>query len=708
MTASNDERAGVGTDRRRAPLPPASLRTATFVLFGISAVAITQPVLDILGRNAEFFIAGNYSRGQIIALALIVAWVPGALALAATALAALIHHRVRVAVYSLAVAGFSALFALVLLRDLGVDGLAATVPVAALVAAAVVFTDRHVAAVRTFLTYLFAANLVFLGSFLFLSRSSELVVSASDASTGTGEVSIPDLPGPVVVVVLDEFPLTTLLRPDGTINEERFPNFARLAGASTWFRNASSLSSRTHLAVPEMLTGRTVEPDQLPSYRDHPRNLLTLVGRRYPVHRYEVVTDLCPPTICETDERGSLRTAIEDVGTIYGHLMLPGRLRADLPDISHGWGGFGDDLDGVMAAPADVEKASYEKWNSLGSERSAWGQAQVLRERGAAVTGDPAVHLIHVALPHYRWVVNRSGLLTLDFPPVMNAEAPEYAQYRLLAYQLHVMQVGATDRAIGELVDDLERRGIWDDALVAILSDHGMSLSPPDYGRTVTEANKEEALRMPLFVKAPGQTRGETRDDVALTTDLLPSIVDLLDIRTDWEFDGHSLFDGSSPTLEPTVSADFEAALDVVEAHGTDFPYGDDWIGLAAVGDHGDLVGTEVADLDEGTPSDLRWSALRQAELAHLPTPDGRVPYVLAGWVAGGGAASPPPQVVVELNGRIAGTVPTYRPEEGGRWRFDAFLADFFVDGANEVNAYEVERTGGGPVLHRLSPAAGP
>src|SRR3954467_11595640 len=41
----------------------------------------------------------------------------------------------------------------------------------------------------------------------------------------------------VVFVVFDEFPADDLLRPDGSIDAERFPNFARLASISTWFPN---------------------------------------------------------------------------------------------------------------------------------------------------------------------------------------------------------------------------------------------------------------------------------------------------------------------------------------------------------------------------------------------------------------------------------------------------------------------------------------
>ena len=44
--------------------------------------------------------------------------------------------------------------------------------------------------------------------------------------------------------------------------------------------------------------GASSEGDELPTYRDHPRNLFTLLGGEVPVHSYESVTSLCPPDIC--------------------------------------------------------------------------------------------------------------------------------------------------------------------------------------------------------------------------------------------------------------------------------------------------------------------------------------------------------------------------------------------------------------------------
>ncbi len=197
-----------------------------------------------------------------------------------------------------------------------------------------------------------------------------------------------------------------------------------------------------------------------------------------------------------------------------------------------------------------------------------------------------------------------------------------------------------------------------------------------------------------MFIKAPGQTEGEIRDDPAQTIDVVPSIADLLDARTDWEFDGHSLYDGSAAHTDPKVSEDVEAIFDVAERRAQWFPNGDDWIGLAAVGDNGDLVGTEVDDHERGDPSSYRVRLDRPDVLENLPWSDGRMPYVLAGTISSDGGDEPP-ELLVAVNGRLAGVAGGYE-RDGDAWEFTAYVADFYRPGANGVELFEVEREGAG------------
>ncbi len=63
------------------------MRTRAFIILGLSGLAVTQPLLDLFGQNPEFFVAGNYSRAQIVWFALLIALVPPLVGIAATALA---------------------------------------------------------------------------------------------------------------------------------------------------------------------------------------------------------------------------------------------------------------------------------------------------------------------------------------------------------------------------------------------------------------------------------------------------------------------------------------------------------------------------------------------------------------------------------------------------------------------------------------------
>jgi hypothetical protein len=70
---------------------------------------------------------------------------------------------------------------------------------------------------------------------------------------------------------------------------------------------------------------------------------------------------------------------------------------------------------------------------------------------------------------------------------------------------------------------------------------------------------------------------------------------------------------------------------------------------------------------------------------------------VLAGAVQGGTAE--PAELVVALNGRIAGVVGGYR-RRGDEWAFTGYVADFFAVGRNEVRLFEVTREGREATLH--------
>ena len=186
-----------------------------------------------------------------------------------------------------------------------------------------------------------------------------------------------------------------------------------------WYRNASSPhnihpSGGAGAARPGAQRGAT-----LPRYQDHPRNLFTLLGDQVPIQRYESVTDLCPPSLCEPPPRQPLSQALEDAAVVYGHRVLPAAARRSAGH-RQSWGEFGaeDDVGSSRRRRPGQELVTWPtKWRELGAdEKSPLGQAGILRERSRPSAADPQLHFVHVALPHRPWTLSPSGR-TSSFSP---------------------------------------------------------------------------------------------------------------------------------------------------------------------------------------------------------------------------------------------------------------------------------------------------
>ena len=484
-------------------------------LLALSAIALAQPLYDLLGHNPEFFAAHGATRIEILAFALALLLVPPAVLLALELAANLIDARLGAALHL----GFvGALAGLVALQATDAIVLAAAAGVAG-AAAYAAFTP-----VRAFVTVLAAAAPFFLGYFLLGSPAAELVLEGE----ARAEVArIAPVRTPVVLVVLDELPLNSLLDEDGRIDPVRFPHFAELARRADWFPNTTAVHEGTLWAVPAILTGRFPRLGELPRFDDHRRNLFTLLGGRYRLEAFEQSTSLCPPSLCRDAARSfgaQVASLTSDSSVVYLHAVLPEDVARRLPPVTERWAGF---LDSPRDEPARFSRLLA----SLGPSPR------------------PVLYYGHFLLPHSPWRYLPSGETYELRPPGLLWGGDEVWTHDVglvvQSFQRHLLQASYVDSLLGQLVARLEATGLYDRSLVVVVADHGISFRAGGKRRPVSPANLEDIAFVPLLVKRPGQRQGRVLERHVRTVDVLATTADVLGVGVPWPLDGRSAYDGS-------------------------------------------------------------------------------------------------------------------------------------------------------------------
>jgi choline-sulfatase len=105
------------------------------------------------------------------------------------------------------------------------------------------------------------------------------------------------------------------------------------------------------------------------------------------------------------------------------------------------------------------------------------------------------------------------------------------------------------DRWLGRLVDGLRERGLWERTLLVLTSDHGEQLGeegrPAPFGDGFYNVHGhtlyEELIHVPLIIRVPGVRGGRRFAPVTAAIDVMPTILDVLDLPAPPETQGRSL-----------------------------------------------------------------------------------------------------------------------------------------------------------------------
>lgn len=225
----------------------------------------------------------------------------------------------------------------------------------------------------------------------------------------------------------------------------------------------------------------------------------------------------------------------------------------------------GNQFDGL---PAQLKEIGYDTAAMHAYEKDFWNRDEVYSNIGFreffSEEDFPTGEVIGIALndkdffmsslqfmdqldePFYSFMVALTSHIPYGFPE-------EYEKLDLAGYEDPLLKgyyhtIHYVDEAVGMMVGELKSKGIWEDSLVVFYGDHdsGLTQAGGEMARDVGAENTLELFKLdravPLFIKVPGSTSGETVELSGGQIDLAPTILDILEVDPPFML-GQSIFD---------------------------------------------------------------------------------------------------------------------------------------------------------------------
>jgi hypothetical protein len=663
-------------------------------IFVLCNFAVAQPLFDLLSRNAEFFVTRHSEPVDIILLIIILCVLLPVLVLLIELVVSLFGRRARKGVHGFMVASLVAVIALPALKKIfELPGIALLVGAAILgVMATIVYIRFH--PVRIFLTVLSPALLIFPSLFLFNSPVFKVVFPGKNPSPAV-TINVEN-PYPIIMVVFDEFPVTSLMDEQRQIDPILYPNFASLAQDAYWFRNSTTVSGSTLQAIPAILTGLYPDQSRMATVADYPNNLFTLLNGLYRMKVSESHTALSPETL-RRDMKGLVQRMylmLSDLSAVYLHTLLPSDLSAGLPIVTQTWKHFwiqarGDkDHVPIMNNALDRAGASYKDRPKIFSE---FVESITLSDK-------PTLYFSHFILPHVPWEYLPSGrVYTETAIPGLDIKKEQWGDDDWLViqgYQRHLLQVGFVDKLMGDLLDKLRALNLYNESLIVITADHGVNFWSNKSRRGLLKEDPMGILGVPLFIKAPKQHEGIIIDRDVKTIDILPTIADILKINLPWQTDGRS-------AIQPNMKkGPYTARNDTLKRKLNLFSSGRKAGGLFKIGPHNDLVGRSINAIDmiEGSATVELDQGIHYANV----DPDALCTNShITGHLFLNGKTGTKFNLAIAVNGEIHAVTRTF-PLGGGVAKWSAMVPETaFKPGKNDVEIFVVSRVAGQLRLER-------
>lgn len=176
--------------------------------------------------------------------------------------------------------------------------------------------------------------------------------------------------------------------------------------------------------------------------------------------------------------------------------------------------------------------------------------------------GQPFCLVVASVNPHVPWTGGDPAAFGLDrlvLPPHF-ADTPQTRA----SYAAYLAEIDLLDQEVGDVVQVLREKGLYDDTLVFFLSEQGTQLTGAKW------TNWNAGVRAAMIARWSGRIRpGRTTDAIVQYEDILPTLIELAGGKPGREMDGRSLL----PLLEGATDTHRKYAFHLHDNYPSGPPY---------------------------------------------------------------------------------------------------------------------------------------
>lgn len=151
------------------------------------------------------------------------------------------------------------------------------------------------------------------------------------------------------------------------------------------------------------------------------------------------------------------------------------------------------------------------------------------------------LHLMDTHLPHYihdghdQWIDR-------EYAKDPDTRTPYSEKQKQHLRGLYDGSIQYADEHLGKLIERTKETGLYDNTIFVLSADHGECIG--EDGFTIDHPSgitADELFHVPLIMAGPGIPKGVRVSSLTANVDIVPTLVDLLRLNTDAQFDGGSL-----------------------------------------------------------------------------------------------------------------------------------------------------------------------